>query len=184
MRKFNAWIIAIITVGTIFYLSSIPGLRVLPVLRQLNTVIMRFDVYFVQIAEFISQRLPMDVNELSPIQAASNDFYMYAKANPVIIEFLLRKIAHVVVFFFLTIVIFFLLNQYTKKSVSAALLAFFMAFTFAALDEYRQSFVDGRVSSLIDVGINLIGITMATGLIFFAIIITKKTSKKENALDK
>ncbi|SCY79696.1 VanZ family protein [Alkaliphilus peptidifermentans] len=178
MKKINAWIIAIITIGGIFYLSSIPGLRVLPVLRQLNTIVMRFDVYFIRIAEIIAQRLPVDMNELTPIQTVSNDFYAYAQANPVIIEFLLRKIAHVFVFFSLTIVLFFLLNQYTYKTYSAVLISFFTATTIAALDEFRQSFTDGRVSSLIDVGIDLIGITMATLLILFSLFITKKSKQK------
>ncbi|ABR47001.1 VanZ family protein [Alkaliphilus metalliredigens QYMF] len=182
MKKWKAWMIVIGIIGGIFYLSSIPGLRVLPILKEFNTFIMRFDVYFIRMAEIIAQRLPMDSNELTPFQTASNDFYVYAKANPVIIEFILRKIAHMVVFFCLTIAIFFLFNQYTKKSTTAVLFAFILTTVFAALDEFRQSFVDGRVSSLIDVFIDAIGITFATLLILFAIFITKKWSNEKGPL--
>lgn len=183
MRKLNAWIIVIIVVGGIFYLSSIPGLRVVPVLSQLNSLLLRFDSVFIKISELIAHRLPVNMNELNPIRTAGNDFYAYAKANPIIIEFILRKIAHVVVFFILTIAIFFLLNQYTKRSISAAFLAYLITAIIAALDEYRQSFTDGRVASLIDVGIDLIGITLATLLILFAIFITKKWTPEKSPLN-
>ncbi|MCD8503363.1 MAG: VanZ family protein [Bacillaceae bacterium] len=163
-------------------MSSVPGLRVLPVLKQLNAMLSRFDVYFIRVAEFIANRLPVNTNELSPLQTASNDFYAYAKANPVILEFILRKLAHIVVFFILTIVIFYLVNQYTKKSITAAMFAFIIATVLAALDEFHQSFVDGRVSSLIDVFIDLIGISTATFLILFAIFITKKWSKDDGPI--
>lgn len=177
MRRFNTWLIAIIAIGGIFYLSSIPGLRVLPVLRQLNVILRGFDSYFVSFAQFLSRHIPVDMGELGPFRTVSDDFYVYARENPAIIEFILRKIAHVVVFFFLTIIIYYLINQYTKKHYTSVIWAFVITFSFAALDEYRQSFVDGRVSSIIDVFINLIGILMATILIVFAIFITKKKPK-------
>ena len=182
MRRWNIWIMVLIVIGCIFYLSSIPGLRVLPVLRQLNSFISGFDVYFIRIAQEISQRLPMDTNELNPIRTVSKDFYAYAKENPIILEFLLRKMAHVFVFFCLTLTVFLLTNQYTKKSISAAFLAFLITTLFAALDEFHQSFVDGRVSSFIDVGIDMIGIIMATFVIGFSIFITKKWSGKESPI--
>ncbi|KAB3535437.1 hypothetical protein F8154_06545 [Alkaliphilus pronyensis] len=179
MKKLNGWVFAIIILGGIFYLSSIPGLRVLPILKQLNTILLRFDVYFIRIAELIAEHLPVNMNELNPIRTVSYDFYAYARANPVILEFLLRKIAHVFVFFSLTIALFFLINQYTKKNYTALLLSFVSATAMAALDEFRQSFTDGRVSSLIDVGIDFIGISLATLLIIFSILITKKTEKQK-----
>lgn len=158
-------------------MSSIPGLKILPLFKQLNAFLLTFDIYFIKMAEVISSRLPVDTNELRPIRTASNDFYLYVKTNPLIIEFLLRKMAHIFVFFWLTIILFFAFNQYTKKTISATVIAFFSASIIAALDEFRQSFVDGRASSLIDVGINLVGITTATFLLLFSIIITKKTIK-------
>lgn len=179
MKQWKPWVVALSILGAIFYLSSIPGLRVLPVLTQINSFLMRFDVYFIRAAEEIAQRLPIDTNELGPFQRVSSDFYAYAKANPVILEFILRKIAHTMVFFFLTIAVFSVLNQYTKKALTAVFSAFAVSTVIAALDEFRQSFVDGRVSSLIDVGINLVGITIATlSLIFFIYIMSKLPSDR------
>jgi len=182
MKKWNIWIIVVIVIGGIFYLSSIPGLRVLPILKNLYSIIRGFDVYFIRIAQEISQRLPINSNELTPIGTISNDFYTYAKANPIIIEFFLRKTAHIFVFFCLTLLLFLLINQYTKKTISAAFLAALATTIFAALDEFHQSFVDGRVSSLIDVGIDLVGILMATMLLLFSIFITKKWSRKQSPM--
>lgn len=174
MKQWKTWVIALSIVGGIFYLSSIPGLRVLPVLSQINSFIMRFDVYFIRAAEAIARNLPIDTNELGPFQRVSNDFYAYAKANPVILEFILRKVAHTMVFFFLTLAVFSVFNQYTKKVSTAVLSAFTVATLIAALDEFRQSFVHGRVSSLIDVFINFIGIAIATLSLSFFIYIMKK----------
>lgn len=174
----------ILVIAGIFYLSSISGLRVLPVFKQLNVFLTGFDIYFERFAVVISERLPVDTNELGPIRSVSRDFYYYASNNPLIIEFLLRKLAHVFVFFVLTVVLFFAVHQYTKKSVTATGIAFGFASLLAAADEYRQSFVEGRVSSLIDVGIDMIGILMATLLILFSIFITKKWSTGKGAEDR
>jgi VanZ family protein len=182
MKKASVWIGVAIVLGGIFYLSSISGLRVLPIFKQLNSFLLQFDVFFVKLAEIISMRLPIDTNELRPIQNVSNDFYYYVKTNPLIMEFILRKIAHIFVFFWLNIVLFFAINQYTKKSISASFIAFILSFLFAVMDEYRQSFVDGRVSSAIDVGIDLIGIILATLLILFSIFITKKWSDNKGPI--
>ena len=65
MRRFNTWLIAIIAIGGIFYLSSIPGLRVLPVLRQLNVILRGFDSYFVSFAQFLSRHIPVDMGSLA-----------------------------------------------------------------------------------------------------------------------
>ena len=176
MRSWKSWLIAGGIVFGIFYLSSIPGLRVLPILGHLFEFLMRFDVYFVRAAEFIAQRLPIDTSELGPFQKASQAFYAYAKANPYIIEFLLRKTAHAVVFYSLTLALFFVLNRYFRTIVHAVLSASILATAAAVLDEFRQSFTEGRVSSLIDVSINMIGIAIATlSLLFFMYIMEKRT---------
>ncbi len=177
-KRWKAWIIVLCFLGGIFYLSSIPGLRVLPVLSKIYSIIMRFDVIFIRMAEIIAQRLPMDIGELGPFRTVSSDFYTYAQANPGLIEFILRKIAHAMMFYFLTIAVFFVLNQYTKKSMTAACITFILVALFAALDEFRQSFVNGRVSSMIDVGIDLIGITLATLMIMFFISLLQKDRLK------
>lgn len=66
MRQWKAWMIAGATIGGVFYLSSIPGLRVLPLFSHFFAFLMRFDVYFVRAAQFVAERLPIDTSELGP----------------------------------------------------------------------------------------------------------------------
>ena len=172
MRKW-AWALVLLLVGTLYFLSSIPGLRVLPVLSTIHSFLNYLDVSIVRLSHWVAAQLPINPGELKHIDTVTRDFLAYAQENPIIIEFLLRKLAHIVVFFVITIALFFLLHQYIKSSALAVGLSFLGATGLAVLDEYRQSFVDGRVGSLIDVFIDLIGITLATGLIIFALFITQ-----------
>lgn len=172
MRK-GAWVVFLVLLATLYFLSSIPGLRVLPVLSAINTVMARVDLGIVQLSEWFAAHLPIESSELRHIDTVTADFLAYARENPVIIEFFLRKLAHIFIFFIITIALFFLLHQYIKNSVLAVGLAFVGASVLAAVDEYRQSFVAGRVGSVIDVFIDLIGITLATSLILFALFLTR-----------
>ena len=73
-------------------------------------------------------------------------------------DFLLRKIAHMVEFGILAWLFFRALNQekisFSKKLIFSFIFALFYAFS----DEIHQLFVRGRHCSLIDVGIDTIGI--------------------------
>ena len=152
-----------------YYLSSIPGLRVLPVFRQVNAFLYSLDLSMTRLAVGIANRLP---GELSPARSFTKDFLAYARENPVIIEFLLRKTAHVLLFFLITIAFFLLLRHYFKNLWLAGAVSFAAATMIAFLDEYHQSLIPGRTGSLVDVGIDMIGIVAATGLIFFSLFIT------------
>jgi VanZ family protein len=179
MRSWKHWLIVGGVIGGIFYLSSMPGLRVLPFFSSLFAFLMRFDVYFVRAAQFLAERLPIDTSELGPFQEASHAFYIYAKENPQVIEFLLRKAAHAFVFYALTLVLFFALNRKIKSTPMAILVSAVLASSIGALDEFRQSFTDGRVSSLIDVSINMVGVAIAAlSLLFFMYMLSEKNNKE------
>ncbi|WP_028306412.1 VanZ family protein [Desulfitibacter alkalitolerans] len=173
MRK-GAWIIVILLIGTLFFLSSIPGLRVLPVLKSINSILISLDLTVIRFSEWLASLIPLDFNELRYIDTLTQDFLIYARENPIIIEFFLRKLAHIFIFFIITIAVFFLLHQYVKKSYAAVVLSLLMGGALSYLDEYRQSFVDGRYSSMVDVFINMIGVTLAICLIMFSLFITKR----------
>lgn len=179
MKKHFALILVIVIIGSIFYLSSIPGLRVMPVLRQVHTLVVKLDFGIAELGESIAHKLPIDTNELNPVRTISGDFYSYARENPRIIEFLLRKLAHVTIFFFLTVALFILFYQYIKKPSLAVFCAFFIATVLAFLDEYHQYFVDNRVGSFIDVGIDMLGIFTAIFFIYFSLFITRRWIEKE-----
>ncbi|SES83159.1 VanZ family protein [Anaerobranca gottschalkii] len=181
--KVRAWLILFFFIGLIFYLSSIPGLQVLPVLRYIHSllenILSKFDMSLVRFSNWLGNSLPFDISDLRPFKVAGRDFIEYTSDNPRIVEFILRKIAHVVMFFFITLAFFLLASHYVKKVRSAILLAFLGGTIIAILDEYRQSFVPTRVASLTDVFINLVGVTLAIFFIWFALFITKGVRMKE-----
>ena len=171
MRK-TAWVAVLGLMAFLYTVSSIPGLRVLPFLRQLNRLAAGLDFTFVRMAEWLAARIPLNFGELAYMDTVLQDFLVYVRGNPVIIEFFLRKMAHVAVFFFLTLALFFLLYQYISSATLAVLLSFAGGFVLAVLDELRQAFVPGRVASPVDVFIDMIGVTLAVLLILFSLIIT------------
>jgi len=173
MRK-KAWIIALLIIGLLFFLSSIPSLRVVPLIKQANQLLVRYDLTVTRFAQWIASRLPMEPNELRPLERISNDFYRYARENPVIIEFFLRKIAHVIIFFMITLALFLVAHQYIRRSSLAVFTSFMGGGLLAFLDEYRQTFVDGRFGSWIDVMIDMTGVTLGVCLIIFSLLITKR----------
>ncbi|MDR5658953.1 VanZ family protein [Serpentinicella sp. ANB-PHB4] len=177
--KLKSWFILLFFIGLVFYLSSIPGLQVLPLLKQLNSLLGSLDLSLVRFSEWLASIIPLNFNELGPFRTVSEDFLLYANDNPAIIEFVLRKIAHVIMFFFITIAFFLLASQYTKKPRNAIIIAFLGGTTMSFLDEYRQSFVPTRVASLMDVFINFIGVSIAIMVILFALFITKSARIQE-----
>ncbi len=171
MRK-TAWFFFIVILGLIYVASSIPGLRVLPVLRLVFLATEAFSGFFSQIAVWLASQIPLDFSELGYIDAVSRDFLMYTRENPIVIEFFMRKLAHVFVFFLLTLALFFLLYQYVPSAGLCLFLSYAGGFVLAVLDEYRQSFVPGRVASAVDVLIDMIGVTLAVCMIMFSLVIT------------
>jgi VanZ family protein len=172
MRKKTAWMIVLGFIAFLYTASSIPGLRVLPVLRHLFRLTGRMDVTYSRLAQWLAARIPLNFGELTHIDTVMQDFILYVRANPVVIEFFLRKAAHMTVFFFLTLALFFLLYQYVSSAPLAILLSFGGGFALAMLDEFRQSFVAGRVASSVDVFIDMIGVSLAVVMIIFSLILT------------
>ena len=171
MRK-TAWLAVVGLIAFLYTASSIPGLRVLPVLRQLNRLAAGMDMNFGRLAAWLAARIPLNFNELGHLDAVTRDFLTYVRENPVVIEFFLRKLAHVGVFFLITLALFFLLYQYISSATLSLILSFVGGFVIAVLDEYRQSFVPDRVASSVDVMIDMVGVSMAVLLIIFSLIIT------------
>jgi VanZ family protein len=154
-----------------YFLSSIPGLGVLPVFRQVNAFLKSIDISVSHLVYRIIDRLP---EQLGPARTLTEDFLVYARANPVILEFLLRKTAHVVLFFFITLALFLFIQQYFRNPWLAAVLSFLAATLVAVLDEYHQSFVPGRSGNVVDVAIDMVGVTAAIMLILFALSLARR----------
>lgn len=167
--KKYAWTAAALLLLLTYYLSSIPGLRVLPILNQVNDLLQRFDTSITILATQLTYALP---EQLAPASALTADFLNYARQNPVIMEFLLRKTGHVALFFIITLAAFFLFSFYLKSPGWTIALAFLAGATLAVLDELHQHFVIDRVGSIIDVFINLTGVFLASGVILLSLFLT------------
>ena len=74
------------------------------------------------------------------------------------IEYPVRKLAHMSEYFILAVAVSFPFYVYGLRGFPLMVVAGLICVGFAAGDEYHQSFVDGRGPSVIDVGIDSIGV--------------------------
>lgn len=169
MKKLAGPLLFMLLLAT-YFLSSIPGLAVLPILRQVNSFLKNIDVSISYLVRQLATQLP---EQLAPARSLTEDFLIYARANPVILEFMLRKTAHIVLFFFITIALFLVIRQYIKNPWVATGVTFVAGTLVAVLDEYHQSFVPGRWGSVVDVMIDMLGVSAAIMLIGFALLLLK-----------
>lgn len=158
-----------VIIALTYYLSSVQALAVLPLLKQINSFMAKFDLGFIRLAEAIARRLP---RQLDSARTMAGEFYLYARENPIIIEFILRKLGHVMLFFIITIAFFILWRNYLKP-VYAAMVSFISGIVVAVLDETFQYLVIGRTGSIIDVFIDIMGVGLAIILIAIAFILVK-----------
>ncbi len=152
-----------------YYLSTIPQLQVLPVLRQVNILLTMINLGITDLARAIANRLPP---QLESVGTVTGDFYHYAKQNPVIIEFIIRKSAHIFFFFMITLAFFILCRHYLKPA-KAVTVSFVCGTLAAIVDETIQYFVAGRHGSIIDVAIDMVGVSLAIILIAIAFLLIK-----------
>lgn len=74
-----------------------------------------------------------------------------------IINFIIRKTAHLTEYFILTLLFVFLLKEYTKNDNKIIIISIIFCLLYACTDEYHQSFIVGRTSCLRDVLIDTSG---------------------------
>lgn len=86
-----------------------------------------------------------------------------------------RKLAHVTEYFLLAVSVALPLYVYRLRGFWLVIIAGLFCVCFAGLDEYHQSFVAGRVSSIKDVGIDSIGIFAGIYLTRIAGFLGRKT---------
>lgn len=79
-------------------------------------------------------------------------------------DFILRKAAHMLVFGVLAVLISRAVNVQRPPSMGATASAWLLTLTYAASDEWHQTFVAGRAGAPRDVIIDMIGATIALAL--------------------
>ncbi|MGB0757432.1 MAG: VanZ family protein [Patescibacteria group bacterium] len=86
---------------------------------------------------------------------------------PSTVDFVLRKMAHMVEYFILTILVWFVLIDRKIFFSTKYLTAGMISFLYAVSDEFHQRFVPGRYGTSTDVMIDSIGIIVALVVIFY-----------------
>lgn len=100
------------------------------------------------------------------------------------IHLYVRKAAHITEYFLLAMSVSLPMYVYRLRGFMSTIFALFFCVGFAALDEYHQSFVAGRVSSGRDVLIDSIGIVIGIIVIRIICAIGRKTIFSWLVLDK
>jgi VanZ family protein len=93
------------------------------------------------------------------------------------IDLLIKKGGHATGYALLALAYYFALPP-RLSPLYRGLLAFIMALLFALSDEFHQSFVEGRTSSLRDVGIDSAGAAFA---LIFALLYSSNSRSKSNS---
>ena len=73
-------------------------------------------------------------------------------------DLIFRKIAHMAEFFILAYLFFNAYQSLGLNKGKSLLLSLFFALAYAGFDEWHQGSVGGRVASMVDVGIDMVGI--------------------------
>lgn len=78
-------------------------------------------------------------------------------------DFILKKAAHIFVYFILYLLVFrgIHLTIHPQHKNTLLLLPFFICLFYAISDEFHQSFVPGRYSTLRDIGYDMLGVGIA-----------------------
>ncbi|MCI8712827.1 MAG: VanZ family protein [Ruminococcus sp.] len=105
----------------------------------------------------ISYQIVETSNELFHLELDEDELSHYAHG----IEVPLRKTAHMAEYFVLTLTILFPLYVYGRRGASLFVAAALLSVGFACTDEFHQYFVSERSASIIDVGIDSIGVACA-----------------------
>ena len=94
------------------------------------------------------------------------------------LHFLLRKIAHFTIFGVEGLLTGLSLICTLKRARLAACTALAACAVIAALNEYHQSFMEGRVASIMDVGIDFAGAACGIALVMLALQLLRRRNAK------
>lgn len=83
-----------------------------------------------------------------------------------VLSFFIRKGAHMTCYFILAVLLLVACSCFGIKRGKRAVLTLAVCIALSAIDEYHQTFVQGREGALSDVGIDLLGVLIALALVF------------------
>ncbi|MDW7670548.1 MAG: VanZ family protein [Bacillota bacterium] len=137
MAKVKRWIVVVIWLGLIFYLSSQPATESLELSRNLEKLI-------VALKEMVVPDLTIEIHRFQNI---------------------LRKAAHFFVFMVLAFLVMYALDYSNIQTLKRKMaITFGASVIFAILDETYQYFVPGRGAQVSDVFLDSVGAMVGIGL--------------------
>lgn len=166
-RKFFPFILIIIWMLIIFFLSNMSGLESnIKSKTSLDTIIDNVLIFTNKIG--LTNKHPSESSKRAFIN----------KINP-----LMRKCAHASVFFVLALLIMIFLNRFKIKLSISYILTILISFMYALFDEYHQTFVVGRTGQFSDALIDTSGAVIGALVVLIIISLiknhkVKKTSNK------
>ena len=98
--------------------------------------------------------------------------------NPII-----RKVAHFSIYTLVGIWGMALMSTYNISNKKRFILSLEMGILYAALDEFHQNFVSARTASIIDVGIDTLGVITGILIVFIIVKIFNKIKKKKDKIE-
>lgn len=146
-----------------YYFSSIPGLEVIPFLGGVYRFIIKLFPFLSGYQSIIHGYMPGEFRLLVNI----------AREYPDMVDFILRKLAHILEFFILTVLLYLLFINLKNNRVRYALPGI-LSFITACFDEVHQLFIPDRHGRFIDVGIDTLGILLA----FTSILLYEKIKRR------
>ena len=88
--------------------------------------------------------------------------------------YVVRKNAHIFEYFILGLLSFLFINTYDMKVIKKYCIVLLFCFLYACSDEFHQSFIMGRTSSVKDVFIDTFGVLVALIIIYLIYVIKNK----------
>lgn len=161
------------------YKNFIKPLSVLPALFMLG-IIFGFSAQTGEVSGSLSYRISYEIvelgNNLFDLEMDETELSQCAQK----IETPVRKLAHMAEYFLLTLSVLFPFYVYGLRGVRLFWIAGLLCVIFAGLDEFHQYFVSERSASVIDVGIDSIGIGCALMITHIALPFTEspRSNKK------
>lgn len=95
---------------------------------------------------------------VSSIQSQFFIDLIYKTTGIVIDSFIIRKLAHIFMFMMISLSMSLFIYNLYNDIVLTLFVSFIITGVYAMIDEYIQTFIDGRCGSLMDVRIDIIGI--------------------------
>ncbi|MYL53979.1 VanZ family protein [Pontibacillus yanchengensis] len=165
MKKIGCWLLPLTWMGVLFYSSSTPykEQNIKPFMK--TNLDLSFLEPYLQWVSFTYHHTQVSISNLG-IEG--------------LIEFFIRKGAHLFSFFLLCLLIYIAIQQTTKmKHATQLILSFCLAISYGAIDEIHQHFTSNRTPYVGDVIVDGFGALLAVGLLFlfFFVRSTKKQSE-------